>query len=42
MCSSDLYDLDAYTQQRIAIVEESMNSLFESDKIKKCKLSDFM
>lgn len=36
------YDLDAYTQQRIAIVEESMNSLFESDKIKKCKLSDFM
>ena len=36
------YELDAYTQQRIAIVEESMNSLFESDKIKRCKLSDFM
>jgi len=36
------YDIDPYTQQRIAIVEESMNSLFESDKIKRCKLSDFM
>lgn len=39
---SERFDLDAYTQQRIAIVEESMNSLFQSDKIKKCKLTDFM
>ena len=39
---SEKFDLDSYTQQRIAIVEESMNSLFQSDKIKKCKLTDFM
>lgn len=36
------YDLDTYTRQRIELVEESMNSLFESDKIKRCKLTDFM
>ncbi|MBI0584355.1 MAG: DNA polymerase II large subunit [Methanomassiliicoccus sp.] len=39
---SEKFELDAYTQQRIAIVEESMNSLFQSDKIKRCKLTDFM
>jgi DNA polymerase II large subunit len=39
---SEKFELDAYTQQRIAIVEESMNSLFQSDKVKKCKLTDFM
>jgi DNA polymerase II large subunit len=39
---SEKFDLDQYTQQRIALIEESMNSLFHSDKIKKCKLSDFM
>ncbi|MDD3232551.1 MAG: DNA polymerase II large subunit [Candidatus Methanomethylophilus sp.] len=35
------YDLDDYTKERIAIIEMSMNSLFNNDKIKKCKLSDF-
>ncbi len=39
---SERFDLDSYTQQRIGIVEESMNSLFQSDKIKRCKLTDFM
>jgi DNA polymerase II large subunit len=38
---SEKFELDAYTQQRIALIEESMNSLFHSDKVKKCKLSDF-
>ena len=39
---SEKFDLDVYTQQRIGIVEESMKSLFQSDKVKKCKLTDFM
>ena len=39
---SEKFELDAYTQQRIALVEESMRSLFQSDKVKKCKLTDFM
>ena len=39
---SEKFDLDSYTQQRVALIEESMNSLFQSDKVKKCKLSDFM
>ncbi len=39
---SEKFELDTYTQQRIAIVEESMRSLFQSDKVKKCKLTDFM
>lgn len=36
------YGLSDYTQQRIEVLEMSMNSLFNNDKIKKCKLSDFM
>ena len=39
---SEKFELDTYTQQRVAIIEESMNSLFQSDKVKKCKLTDFM
>ncbi|AGI47433.1 DNA polymerase, archaeal type II, large subunit [Thermoplasmatales archaeon BRNA1] len=35
------YDLGYYTKERIEIIETSMNSLFNNDKIKKCKLSDF-
>jgi len=35
------YGLDAYTRERIDILEMSMNSVFENDKVKKCKLSDF-
>lgn len=36
------YDLDDYTKQRIQIIETSMNSLFNNDKVRKCKLTDFM
>jgi len=36
------FDVPNYTQQRIALIEESINSLFENDKVKKCKLTDFM
>ncbi len=35
------YDVNEYTCQRISIIERSINSLFENDKVKKCKLSDF-
>jgi len=35
------YGLSEYTKQRIAVLEMSMTSLFDNDKIKKCKLSDF-
>jgi len=35
------YELDAYTRERIDILEMNMKSVFENDKIKKCKLSDF-
>jgi DNA polymerase II large subunit len=38
---SQKYGLDDYTKDRIEILEMSMNSLFNNDKIKKCKLSDF-
>jgi DNA polymerase II large subunit len=36
------FGIPAYTQQRIELIEESINSLFENDKVKKCRLSDFM
>ena len=35
------YGLDAYTRERIDILEMNMNSVFNNDKVKKCKLSDF-
>jgi len=35
------YELDDYTKERIMILEMSMNSVFNNDKVKKCKLSDF-
>ena len=35
------YDLDEYTKDRIKIIEVSMDSLFNNDKVKKCKLTDF-
>ena len=37
----DRYDLDDYTKERIQIIELSMDSLFNNDKVKKCKLTDF-
>jgi len=36
------FEIPLYTQQRIALIEESINSLFENDKVKKCRLTDFM
>lgn len=39
---SEKFGLPLYTQQRIALIEESINSMFQSDKVKKCKLTDFM
>lgn len=38
---SEKYDLDEYTKERIAILSDSMDSVFNNDKVKKCKLSDF-
>ncbi len=35
------YGLDDYTRERIDILEMSMNSVFNNDKVKKCTLSDF-
>ena len=35
------YELDDYTIERIMILEMSMNSVFNNDKVKKCRLSDF-
>ncbi len=38
---SEKYELDDYTKERIMILEMSMNSVFNNDKVKKCRLSDF-
>ncbi len=35
------YKIDAYTHQRILLLERSVESLFQNDKVKKSKLSDF-
>ena len=40
-CGADDYPLAKNTKERIDILSLSMDSLFNSDKIKKCKLSDF-
>ncbi len=37
----DKYGLDSYTRERIDILEMNMNSVFNNDKVKKTKLSDF-
>jgi len=39
---SERFGLPTYTLQRIALIEGSINSLFENDRVKKCKLTDFM
>lgn len=38
---SQQYNVDAYTKNRIEIIEMGMKSVFENDKVKKCTLSDF-
>jgi DNA polymerase II large subunit len=35
------YKIDAYTHQRILLLESAVESLFTNDKVKKAKLSDF-
>lgn len=35
------YGLDTYTKERVEILEMSMDSVFNNDKVKKCKLTDF-
>ena len=35
------YGLDSYTKERVEILEMSMDSVFNNDKVKKCKLTDF-
>lgn len=35
------YGLDDYTKERVEILEMSMDSVFNNDKVRKCKLSDF-
>jgi DNA polymerase II large subunit len=39
---SEKFAISPYTRQRIELIERSINSLFENDRVKKCKLSDFM
>jgi DNA polymerase II large subunit len=36
------YKIDAYTHQRILLLEQAVESLFQNDKVKKAKLSDFL
>ncbi len=39
---ADRYNIDPYTKQRILLLEESVESVFNNDKVKKAKLTDFM
>jgi DNA polymerase II large subunit len=38
---SEKYHVKAYTKQRLALLEQNVNSLFQSDKVKKTSLKDF-
>ena len=38
---AEKYNVKPYTRQRLAILEESVDSLFQSDKVKKTSLRDF-
>ncbi|MBQ7701064.1 MAG: hypothetical protein IJT54_01535, partial [Candidatus Methanomethylophilaceae archaeon] len=35
------YGMSDYTRERVEILSLSMDSLFNNDKVKKCKLTDF-
>jgi DNA polymerase II large subunit len=35
------YKIDPYTHQRILLLEQAVESLFQNDRVKKSKLSDF-
>jgi DNA polymerase II large subunit len=39
---SEKYDIPIYTRQRIALIEKAINSVFENDKVKTCKIEDFL
>jgi DNA polymerase II large subunit len=39
---AEKYHIPSYANQRIKLVEKSINSLFISDKIKKTKIDDFL
>jgi DNA polymerase II large subunit len=36
------YEVPAYTLQRIMLAEKSIDSLFNNDKVRKAKLTDFL
>ncbi|HLF16861.1 MAG TPA: DNA polymerase II large subunit, partial [Candidatus Thermoplasmatota archaeon] len=36
------YKIDAYTHQRILLLEQAVESLFQNDKVRKSKLTDFL
>ncbi|UCG71184.1 MAG: DNA polymerase II large subunit [Thermoplasmata archaeon] len=36
------YDISNYTKQRIRLVDGAINSLFENEKVKECRLEDFL
>jgi DNA polymerase II large subunit len=36
------YRIDAYTHQRILLLEQAVESLFQNDKVRKSRLSDFL
>ena len=38
---ADKYHVSNYTKQRVLLVEQAIDSLFENDKVKKSKLEDF-
>jgi DNA polymerase II large subunit len=39
---SEKFGLPKYTLQRIALIEGAINSIFENDRVKNCRLTDFM
>lgn len=39
---ADRYHIDAYTKQRILLLESAVESLFNNDKVHKAKLSEFL
>ena len=38
---AEKYNIDAYTKQRIMLLEQAVESLFNNDKVRKAKLDDF-
>jgi DNA polymerase II large subunit len=39
---AEKYNISPYMHQRVLLVEQSVNSLIQNDKIKKCRLEDFL